>query len=119
MVVGEIDLLPLVTPLPDWKLVDVSVFPPHVFDLAFVIPDEVSGASLLASVTGAAEHLEDLSIFDEYRGDSVPDGHRSLAVRVTLRAMDRTLSDEDAGPIRASIISAAKTDLGAELRGAS
>ena len=117
VVVGEIDLLPLVTPLPDWKLDDVSVFPPHVFDLAFVLSDEVSAASLLASVTGAAEHLEDLVIFDEYRGDSVPDGHRSLAVRVTLRAMDRTLSDDDAGPIRAAIISEVSSDLRAELRG--
>lgn len=117
--VGEIDLAHLLTPLPDWELADVSSFPPHVFDLAFVIADEVPAARVQSVIAAAAgEHLESVALFDEYRGDAVPAGHRSLAYRLTLRAMGKTLSDEEAAPIRTAVIDAVSDQLSGTLRGA-
>ena len=118
VVVGEMDVDPLVTPLDPWKLDDVSVFPPHVFDLAFVISDSISAGDAARVVRrSAGPHLESAEIFDEYRGGALPQDHRSLAFRVTLRAMDRTLSDEQAGPIRKSIIHTVTVELDGSLRG--
>ena len=118
VVVAELDLAPLIAPLPDWQLARVSVYPPHVFDLAFVLADSVTVARFLDVVRRAADpHLEHLELFDEYRGVGVADGHRSLAVRLTLRAMDHTLSDEEVAPIRTSIIDAVAAQLEGSLRG--
>ena len=118
VVVGELDIAPLVADLADWELSDVSVFPPHVFDLAFVVSDAVAASDLLTCIeAAAASHLERLELFDEYRGDSVPAGHRSLAVRVTLRAMDHTLSDDEVAPLRTTIIERVAQGVDGTLRG--
>ena len=118
VVVGEMDLDPLVATQDDWRLADVSVFPPHVFDLAFAIADDVPADRATEVIRQAAgQSLEALTLFDEYRGASVAGGQRSLAFRLTLRAMDRTLSDEDVAPIRQDIIAAMMSNIGGTLRG--
>lgn len=118
VVVAEIDLAPLVAERGDWEFSEVSVFPPHVFDLAFVVSDAVPAGDLMACIERAGgHHLEELELFDEYRDDSLPTDHRSLAVRLTMRAIDATLSDEDMAPLRLAIIEAVAKTLGATLRG--
>jgi phenylalanyl-tRNA synthetase beta chain len=52
-----------------------------------------SGGSLLAGV----------ELFDQYIGESVPEGQRSLAFRLRYRAIDRTLTDEDVEPCHQKI----------------
>jgi phenylalanyl-tRNA synthetase beta chain len=66
---------------------------------------------------GAAggELVEDVSLFDVFRGPSLGQGKRSLAVRIRARAMDRTLSDAELGGLRQKLIDAAE-QLGAVLR---
>ena len=116
--VAEMGLGPLVSAGPSWVLEDVSAYPPMVFDLAFVLADTVPAGRLLEVVEEAAgPHLESLELFDEFRGGSIPDAHRSLAVRVTLRAMDHTISDEEAAPIGRGIAAAVADRLGGVLRG--
>ena len=116
--VAEIGLGPLVADGPAWVLEEVSAYPPMVFDLAFVLADSVPAGRLLEAVErSAGRHFESLDLFDEFRGGSIPDGHRSLAVRVTLRAMDHTISDEEAAPIGRGIAAAVRDELGGVLRG--
>ncbi|HET6963721.1 MAG TPA: hypothetical protein VFH58_03050, partial [Acidimicrobiales bacterium] len=95
---------------------DVSRYPASDVDLAFVAPDAVPAAALVGAVRAAGgDLLEDLSLFDVYRGPRLGEGRRSLALRVRLRAMDRTLSDAELGAVRQQMIDAA-AGLGAELR---
>jgi phenylalanyl-tRNA synthetase beta chain len=86
-------------------------------DLAVTLPVEVAAAETLERVRRAAgEMLEDVSIFDVYTGEQVGEGRRSLALTLTFRAQDRTLTDEDVSPVRDRII-AALGEAGGELRG--
>ena len=118
VVVAELALDPLVSASDEWELEEVSAYPPLVFDLAFVTTDETPAARLLETVEASAgRHLERLELFDEFRGGTIPPGHRSLAVRVTLRAMDHTLSDEEARPILRRIVAAVADSIGGVLRG--
>ncbi len=39
--------------------------------------------------------LESVEVFDEYRGENVPEGQRSLAFRLMYRSIDRTLTDKE------------------------
>lgn len=72
-------------------------FPAVTRDLALVAKEDVPAAELCSRIEkGAGELLENLSLFDIYRGDGVPEGCKSLAYSLTLRAADRSLTDEDA-----------------------
>lgn len=116
--VAELMLDPLISGSSSWHLKEVSAYPPLVFDLAFVVSESVPAGRLMEIIESAAgEDLETLDMFDEFRGGSIPASHRSLAVRVTLRAMDRTLSDREAGPILRRIARSVEERAGGVLRG--
>jgi phenylalanyl-tRNA synthetase beta chain len=92
-------------------------FPPLRQDLAVILPAAVTAAEVLATVRAAAgKTLEDVRVFDVYTGAQVGEGRRSLALALSFRVLDRTLTDEDIEPIRGRIV-AALTELGGELRG--
>ncbi len=86
-------------------------------DLAVVLPEQVAAAQVLERVRDAGgEMLDDVGVFDVYTGPQVGEGRRSLALALSFRGQDRTLTDEDVAPARAKIV-AALGELGGELRG--
>ncbi len=92
-------------------------FPPLRQDLAVTLPDSLAAADALAAVRAAAGALlEEARVFDVYSGEQVGEGRRSLALALSFRALERTLTDEDIEPVRGKIV-AALQDLGGELRG--
>ena len=60
--------------------------------------------------------LREAVVFDVYEGDQVPPGKRSLAVRLVLRAPDRTLTDKDITGVRRKVLASLERELGAMLR---
>ncbi|HEV3323428.1 MAG TPA: phenylalanine--tRNA ligase subunit beta [Solirubrobacteraceae bacterium] len=94
-----------------------GAFPALRQDLAVTLPESVSAAELLALVRrGGGEMLEEAEVFDVYTGAQVGEGRRSLALALSFRALERTLTDEDVAPARARIV-AALQEIGGELRG--
>jgi phenylalanyl-tRNA synthetase beta chain len=86
-------------------------------DIAVTLPTAVSAAQVLEAVRGAAgEVLDDVSVFDVYTGEQVGEGKRSLALALSFRSSERTLTDGDIAPVRGRIV-AALAELGGELRG--
>jgi len=86
-------------------------------DLAVVLPDDVVAGRVLERVRKAGgEMLDDVSVFDVYTGPQVGEGRRSLALALSFRGQEQTLTDEDVAPARAKIV-AALGELGGELRG--
>ena len=55
-------------------------------------------------------------VFDEYVGDQVSEGKKSLAISVSFQAPDRTLTDRDVAKAREKIMARLARSLGAELR---
>ena len=98
--------------------VEVSRFPSSDIDLAFVVGEQVAAADVATTLRGAAGPLlTDLALFDVYRGQGVPEGHRSLAYRLRFCALDRTLTDAEVGERRAAAIAAVESSHNATLRG--
>jgi phenylalanyl-tRNA synthetase beta chain len=96
---------------------EVSPFPEVRQDLAFVVGDAVPAGELLAVLLQAgAPELREARVFDEYRGAQVGEGKRSLAFRVAFGSPERTLTDEEAGAVRARIVDALASRFGAVLR---
>jgi phenylalanyl-tRNA synthetase beta chain len=95
----------------------VSRFPSSDIDMAFLLDDSIPAARLTACVReGAGALLDDLALFDVYRGPGIDEGQRSLAYRLRLQASDHTLTDAEVAAVRQACIDAAST-LGARLRG--
>jgi len=114
----ELDLADLGAAMPERVLYeDVITFPSVLQDLAFVVGEDVPAAALAAAMREAAgPALRQVVVFDEYRGEQIGVGRRSLAFRVAFGATDRTLTDEDATELRGLIVAALGEKYGAELR---
>ena len=118
VVVAEIDIADLTTDRGHWQYEIPSNFPPVLFDMAFATSDTVPSSAVLEAATAAAgDLLEHIQLFDVFSGDSVGEGLVSYAFNFRLRAPDRTLTDEEVGPVRKTIADAVTAATGATLRG--
>jgi phenylalanyl-tRNA synthetase beta chain len=87
-------------------------------DLALVVPDGTSSARVLEMVRQrAAGILEDVTIFDVYRGEGLPAATRSLAIRLRFRASERTLKDKEVDRVVQGVLGRLKEELGVQARG--
>jgi phenylalanyl-tRNA synthetase beta chain len=118
VVAAEIDVSELVVQRSPWQYTEPSVFPQVVFDLAFAVPIEASAAQVTnAAKVAAGDLLESVDVFDVFVGDSVGDGLKSIAVKIRLRAHDRTLTDDEIAPVRKKMADSVVEATGGELRG--
>ena len=64
----------------------------------------------------AGKLLRNIRLFDIYRGVGIPEGKKSIAFSLELRADDRTLTDADSEDVTTRVIDALQKDIGAILR---
>ena len=114
----ELDVDALAERVPDLIVYDdVITYPPVRQDLAFTVPEQVTAGELVDAASDAAgPALREMRAFDVYRGEQVGPGKKSIAFSVTFQSPERTLTDADAGALRARIVEALEQAFGAELR---
>jgi phenylalanyl-tRNA synthetase beta chain len=94
-----------------------STYPAADRDIAFFAPVKVTVAEIEKAITKAGKDLlESVELFDEYRGENVPQGQRSLAFRLIYRASDRTLTDTEVEPVHNKVREALVEKFGVSLR---
>jgi phenylalanyl-tRNA synthetase beta chain len=114
----EFDLAPLVaaSPIGEESYEDVISYPAVHQDVAVVVDEPVPAAEVRAAVLeGGGELLRSAEVFDLYRGEQLGEGRKSLALRLSFRAPDRTLTDEEVAE-RRNAIEAAVEKIGGSLR---
>lgn len=92
-----------------------SRFPSAMIDLAFVAPDSLHADDLRHSLYEASDKVENVELFDVYRGAALGDGVRSLAYAIRLTSQEGTLSESDLANLRSQLIEVGAA-LGAQLR---
>ena len=86
-------------------------------DFAFLVAADKPAADLVRAVKGADKaNIVAARLFDDFRGQGVPEGQKSLAVEVTLQPQDKSYGEEDLKAIAEKVTQAA-AKLGAVLRG--
>jgi phenylalanyl-tRNA synthetase beta chain len=121
VVVGELLLEPLLRQVPPGGhppvgAIELVRHPALSLDVALVADTDVLYASLEDAVRrGAGALLDGLWWFDEYRGEQVGEGRRSVAIRLRLQAPDRQLTDDDADRVIEQVATEAER-IGATLR---
>lgn len=113
----EVDLSVLLNEVPKpVQARDINRFPSSDLDLAFVLPDAVTAATLQRALKqGAGKKLVWIELFDVYRGEHVPAGHRSVAFRLRLQEPGGTLTEAAIAQVRTDCVAAA-AKVGASIR---
>ncbi|MFV0452935.1 MAG: phenylalanine--tRNA ligase subunit beta [Propioniciclava sp.] len=95
----------------------LSAHPVAKEDVALVVDEGVPAGDLERALTdGAGDLLESVWVFDVYRGQPIPAGHKSVAFALRFRAPDRTLTDAEVALARDAAVAEANRRHGAELR---
>jgi len=95
-----------------------SEFMPLERDLAFIVTEATRAADLVKAALGADRALvTGAQVFDVYRGAGVPEGHKSIAVSLSLQPRERTLTDSEIEATVAKIVAEVSKKTGATLRG--
>ena len=103
--------------LPDPTYTPLPKYPSVIRDLALVCDETVTVASCEDVINASAgKLLRGVKLFDIYRGVGVPEGKKSLAFSLELRADDRTLTDSDSEAVVSKVLTALADKLGATLR---
>jgi phenylalanyl-tRNA synthetase beta chain len=97
---------------------DSGRFPAVRRDIALVISDEYPAATILEAIRETAgAQLENCVVFDQYRGQGIETGFRSLAIGLILRDVSRTLKDREVDALLETVLGDLETRFGAKLRG--
>ena len=103
--------------LPDATYTPLPKYPAVTRDLALICDEAVTVAQAEEVITAAAgKLLRDVKLFDIYRGVGVPEGKKSMAFSLELRADDRTLTDTDSEGVVTKVLNSLKEKINATLR---
>ncbi len=96
-------------PLPKYPAVDR--------DIAIVVSDEIIAAQVEEIVKNKGGKLvEEVTLFDIYRGNQVPEGYKSMAYKIIYRSDEKTLTEEDISKVHNKILHSLYNQIGASLR---
>ena len=74
-------------------------------DFAIIVDQDVPSQQIISCINELGQKLiKGIEIFDEYRGDSIPHGKKSLAYRIYYRADDRTLTDSEVNTMHQQVL---------------
>jgi phenylalanyl-tRNA synthetase beta chain len=96
---------------------ELRVMPAATQDLSLLVEASVPAGELMTVIReGAGELLEDVSLVDDYRGENVPQGSKSVTFSLRFRAADRTLTQAEASQSKDAAVALANQKFGATLR---
>jgi phenylalanyl-tRNA synthetase beta chain len=117
--VAEIDLQALfaLAAGDDLRAESLPRYPAIVRDISILVADGLPASTVRGTIRSSAPPtLVSIVEFDRYTGKGVPAEQVSLSLRLTFRAADRTLTDDEVQTAMETIVAALKRDLGAEQR---
>ena len=116
--IGVIEVEPLVEKAcMTAKYKPLPKFPAVTRDIAMVVKDGIFVKQIEDIIKQRAGRiLEEIKLFDVYKGKQVPEGMKSVAYSIIFRAEDKTLTDEDVNKAMGKILDALRNNLDAQLR---
>jgi phenylalanyl-tRNA synthetase beta chain len=95
----------------------VSRFPPLERDLSLIVPEGVSYGEVEKIIRSESGNLlDELILFDLYRGGQIPEGRKGLSFRLMFRSKDRTLEDQEINCLIEATIESLRKELNVVLR---
>ena len=114
----EIDLDVLYSTAPEVRQASpIFGYPAATQDLSLLVGVDVAAGDVLRVIEeGAGALLEQVRLVEDYRGQNLPDGQKSLTFALRFRANDRTLTQVEASESRDAAVALAASKFGATIR---
>lgn len=94
-----------------------SKFPDTYRDIALLMDFERPSSTIVDIIKGVkSDKTRSVEIFDLYTGDKIPDGMKSLAVRVRYGSFEKTLTDEEVNKVHQKIVNSLISDINISVR---
>jgi phenylalanyl-tRNA synthetase beta chain len=93
----------------------VSRFPSTIRDLALIVDEQVTYQQVI-NIVQSFPLVNNVVLFDLYRGEQVPSGKKSLAFRITYQSADHTLTDNEVNGVQDKILKRLEQELKSTLR---
>ena len=82
----------------------IPKFPSTDRDITLIVDRFVEAGAVVEAVQAAQEPLvEDAFLFDVYEGENMPEGKKSVSIRIVYRSPNETLEDEVVSPVHGTI----------------
>ncbi len=92
-------------------------YPSTSRDIALLVEEDVQVGDIIDVIKAVDDTiLEDVQLFDVYRGKQVEEGKKSVAFTLTYRDKDKTLTDEDVAKVHDKVLEALRENINAVLR---
>ena len=99
------------------KAAEISRFPAVRRDLAVLLAEDVAWEAVEREARAAGGNLlQEVRLFDVYRGERIDSGLKSIALGLILQETSRTLTDDDADQVVAAVISRLERAFEARIR---
>jgi len=99
------------------RYVHLPEFPINSYDISFLVDASVKWEEIYAAITAKkAEHLEDVLFVDEYKGKQVPEGKKSVTVRLQICSNEKTLTGNEIEAVAKAVIKKLSKTIGADVR---
>jgi len=101
------------------KYVPIPRYPRIDRDIALIVDDSLPAAAVMEQLKSyPTDLIEEISIFDFYKGKNIPEGKKSLAFTLRYRAKERTLTDSEIEELHANLVNYITEKTGGTVRGA-
>jgi phenylalanyl-tRNA synthetase beta chain len=102
----ELDIDILIKFIPDFiTYAPIPRYPSVERDIAIVVNEDIPASNILNLLKSfPSDVIEDVSIFDCYKGTSIPEGMKSLAFSIRYRSKERTLTDEEVEKVHSALV---------------
>ncbi|MFH2011610.1 MAG: phenylalanine--tRNA ligase subunit beta [Pseudomonadota bacterium] len=103
--------------LGDKKIKPLSKYPPIYRDIALIVDENIQFRDIYDTIDKLSNKLVDnIQVFDVYKGKSIPSGKKSLAYRIKYQSYERTLTDKEVNKIHEKLVFNLVGKIGATLR---
>jgi len=118
IVVFEINIDSILTFIPESIVYrQIPKYPCVERDIAVIVDEVVPAAEIKGLITAfPSDLIEEVSVFDFYKGRNIPEGKKSLAFSIIYRSKEKTLTDEEVEVLHASLVDYLLHKTGGELR---
>jgi phenylalanyl-tRNA synthetase beta chain len=112
----EIDIEKLLSkPIGEKEYTPIYRFPAVSRDIALVV-DEQTSYQQVESIIRSFPLVTEVSLFDLYAGEQIPQGKKSFAIRIVYQSPEHTLTDEEVNQVQQKMLDGLNQELGASLR---
>lgn len=99
------------------KYKQLPKYPAVSRDIAVVVTEEITAGQIEDIIKGKGGKLvEEVKLFDIYRGSQITEGYKSMAYSITYRSDEKTLTEEDITKVHNKILNSLANQVGAALR---